>query len=87
MRLLSLVALISLSSVANDLNSCKGCHPIIYSEFEQSMHKKSTIKDDKIHQAVWNKHPLKAKGEYKCRLSATHLKVVIAMVTIVGLPA
>ncbi|NPA60751.1 MAG: hypothetical protein GXO06_00510, partial [Epsilonproteobacteria bacterium] len=58
MRLLSLVALISLSSVANDLNSCKGCHPIIYSEFEQSMHKKSTIKDDKIHQAVWNKHPL-----------------------------
>jgi hypothetical protein len=30
------------------------------------MHFKSTINKDKIHSAIWQKHPLKAKGEYKC---------------------
>ncbi len=66
MRLLPIAVLLPIIVNSSDLKSCKACHPIIYSEFEQSMHKKSTIKDDKIHQAVWNKHPLKAKGEYKC---------------------
>ena len=68
MRLLiSLIALLSLQLSATDnASTCKGCHPTIYNEFQQSFHKKSSIKDDKVHAAVWNKHPAKAKGNYKC---------------------
>ena len=66
MRLLLTLLTLSLSIFSNDLHTCKKCHPIIYSEFQQSMHKKSTIKDDKVHNAVWNKHPAKPKGNYKC---------------------
>jgi len=51
---------------ATDLDSCKKCHPIISAEFESSMHKKSSIHEDKIHKAVWDKHPAKAKDNYKC---------------------
>jgi len=64
--LLTIIILLSLKLTANDLNTCKGCHPIISSEFQQSMHKKSTIREDKVHKAVWDKHPAKAKGKYKC---------------------
>ncbi|MEA2110541.1 MAG: multiheme c-type cytochrome [Campylobacterota bacterium] len=46
--------------------ACKKCHPLISEEFESSMHKKSSIYDDKIHMAVWDKHPAKAKGDYTC---------------------
>ena len=45
---------------------CKTCHPTIYSEYKESMHFKSTLKRDAIHNALWQKHPLKQKGEYKC---------------------
>ncbi len=54
-----------MSSMAN-VASCKKCHPLIAEEFESSMHKKSSIYDDKVHKAVWDKHPAKAKGKYKC---------------------
>jgi hypothetical protein len=67
MRLiLTILTLFSLEILANDLNTCNGCHPIISAEFEQSIHKKSSIKDDKVHKAVWNKHPAKAENNYKC---------------------
>ncbi|SFV68389.1 hypothetical protein MNB_SV-14-283 [hydrothermal vent metagenome] len=67
MRLfLSLFTLLSINLLANNLNTCKKCHPIIYSEFQQSFHKKSTVEEDKVHKAVWDRHPDKAKGEYKC---------------------
>ncbi len=67
MRLaLSLSVLLNLSLSANDLSTCKSCHPIIYNEFQQSMHKKSTVKEDKVHEAIWERHPAKAKGDYKC---------------------
>ena len=64
--LLSLLAIISIELSATDLNTCKGCHPIIYNEFQNSIHKKSTIHEDKVHKAIWDKHPAKAKGNYKC---------------------
>ena len=63
---LALMALLTIQLTANDLNTCKGCHPTIYNEFQSSYHKKSTVKEDEIHKAVWDKHPLKAKGDYKC---------------------
>jgi DNA-directed RNA polymerase subunit RPC12/RpoP len=66
-KLLYILALSSLLFANNaDTASCKKCHPTIVSEFQSSMHKKSSIHDDKIHKAVWDKHPAKAKGKYKC---------------------
>jgi len=64
MRLISIVILLFMVVKGDTLNSCKTCHPIIYSEFENSMHKKSSV--DKIHRAIWKRHPLRAKGEYQC---------------------
>jgi len=47
--------------------SCKECHPIIYEEFTTSMHYKSTVFRDPIHNAVWEDHPnYKDKSQYKC---------------------
>jgi len=70
MRLfLSLFTLFTASTIqllANDMSTCKSCHPIIYNEFQKSFHKKSSIKEDAVHKAIWDKHPAKAKGDYKC---------------------
>jgi hypothetical protein len=46
--------------------SCKKCHPLIYKEHLESQHKKASIFTDPIHQAVWQKHPLRKKELYKC---------------------
>ena len=46
--------------------TCKGCHPVIYSEFYESAHRKSSIFEDEIHKAIWDKHPNKAKDKYSC---------------------
>ena len=46
--------------------TCKKCHPIIFSEYQHSMHAKSSIFKDPVHKAVWDKHPDKAKNNYKC---------------------
>jgi hypothetical protein len=62
----TLALTLSAHSGKADLASCKKCHPIIYKEFQDSMHKRSTIYEDKVHKAVWDKHPAKAKGNYKC---------------------
>ena len=67
--LLSIFALFSVIFASTDVAdsaACKKCHPSISKEFEVSMHKNSSIYDDKVHQAIWNLHPLKAKGDYKC---------------------
>jgi DNA-directed RNA polymerase subunit RPC12/RpoP len=65
-NLLTLFTLSSLQLFATDVTTCKSCHPTIYNEFQDSFHKKSTIQDDAVHRAVWNKHPAKAKNNYKC---------------------
>jgi mono/diheme cytochrome c family protein len=65
--LLYILALSSLLFASSaDTASCKKCHPIITQEFENSMHKKSSIYDDKVHKAIWDRHPAKAKGDYNC---------------------
>ena len=68
MRLfLTLIMLLSVQLFATEnATTCKGCHPTIYSEFQNSIHKKSSIKEDKVHRAMWDLHPAKAKGNYKC---------------------
>ena len=57
---------LSLFATTSKTDSCQKCHPTIVSEFESSMHRKSSIYDDKIHKAVWDKHPAKKKSNYKC---------------------
>jgi len=66
LSLISLTLALFASADVADLASCKKCHPVITAEFESSMHKKSSIYDDKVHKAIWDKHPAKAKGDYKC---------------------
>ena len=63
---LTLSSILFASAQTADLASCKKCHPTISQEFQNSMHKKSSIYDDKIHKAIWDKHPAKAKDDYKC---------------------
>lgn len=46
--------------------ACQKCHPAIYDEFYTSSHRKSSIHNDPIHKAVWDKHPLKEKEKYTC---------------------
>lgn len=47
-------------------DTCKSCHPTIYSEFYGSAHRKSSIYEDPIHKAIWDIHPLKEKNQYTC---------------------
>jgi len=46
--------------------TCKSCHPVIFEEYQKSIHSKASIYKDVVHKAVWDKHPAKAKGNYKC---------------------
>ncbi len=46
--------------------TCKTCHPIIYQEYQNSMHSRSSIYRDSIHKSVWDIHPAKQKGKYSC---------------------
>ena len=63
---LLLMAIISSTIANDDVTTCKKCHPIISSEFDNSMHKDTTIFGDKVHKAVWDKHPNKAEDKYTC---------------------
>lgn len=45
---------------------CKKCHPVIYQEHYESQHRKASIFNDKVHKAIWDRHPLKKKEKYGC---------------------
>ena len=45
---------------------CKQCHPLIYAEYQASMHSHASIFRDPVHKAVWDKHPAKRKNKYEC---------------------
>ncbi len=68
-RLISIILLFLASSQLNadiDPTTCKACHPVIYEEYEKSMHRKSSIDHDPVHKAIWDRHPAKKKDNYKC---------------------
>lgn len=65
-RLLIALAFSSLLFAESQTQTCQKCHPVIVEEFENSMHRKSSIYDDAIHKAVWYKSPGKANDEYAC---------------------
>ncbi|MEA1920271.1 MAG: multiheme c-type cytochrome [Campylobacterota bacterium] len=46
--------------------TCKACHPKIYKEYEHSQHANSNIYHDKIHGAIFAKHPHKKMQKYQC---------------------
>jgi len=57
-------SILSFATLEN--TTCKKCHPIISAEYQNSMHAKASIFKDPVHKAVWDKHPAKTKGNYKC---------------------
>ena len=63
--LLTTLTLFASSSYESSL-TCKTCHPIIYNEFYNSAHKNSSIYNDPVHKAIWDKHPLKKQEKYTC---------------------
>ena len=66
MKIVTLIAFLAITLLANNTKLCKQCHPLIYNEFEHSLHKQSSRALDTVHKAVWDLHPLKRKGQYKC---------------------
>ena len=66
-KILALLSLLTFySQAALEDAACKKCHPVIFQEYQDSMHAKASIYKDPIHKAVWDKHPAKQKGNYKC---------------------
>lgn len=68
--LLLLAATIQTHAVLEN-TTCKQCHPVIFQEYQNSMHSRSSIYKDSIHKAVWDKHPAKEQGDYKCAVCHT----------------
>ena len=64
--LLLLLTVTLQTHAALENTTCKSCHPVIFAEYQNSIHNKSSIYKDVVHKAVWDKHPAKAKGNYKC---------------------
>jgi len=64
--LLSLFVSASFIEAAPENTTCKKCHPVIYQEYQNSMHAKASIFKDPVHKAVWDRHPAKQKNNYKC---------------------
>lgn len=63
--LLPFLAITQLSATLEN-TTCKSCHPIIFEEYQKSIHSQSSIYKDSIHKAVWDVHPAKDKNDYKC---------------------
>jgi len=55
-----------LASTELKTKTCVKCHPKIVKEYQDSAHKNASIYNDPIHKAIWDRHPMKKKGSYKC---------------------
>jgi hypothetical protein len=64
--LLVLFSLVPAAQALTPNETCKTCHPLIYSEFHDSAHRKSSIHEDEIHNAVWKMHPHSGMEKYSC---------------------
>jgi len=54
------------AQAALENTTCKKCHPVIFQEYQNSMHAKASVFSDPVHKAVWDLHPAKQKNNYKC---------------------
>ncbi len=66
LTLLLFLVTTSQTQAALENTTCKKCHPTIFAEYQNSIHSKASIFKDAVHKAVWDKHPAKAKNNYKC---------------------
>ena len=70
MKIFILISLFIFNLSANisyeSSQACKACHSSIYEEFYSSTHRKSSIYNDPVHKAIWDKHPMKEKEKYVC---------------------
>jgi hypothetical protein len=67
MKIILSIIFMILSIQASELvesNTCKACHPTIYSEFYDSSHRKASIFGNKVHKGMWDVHPDKQKESY-----------------------
>ncbi len=73
---LSIASLVFAANSFVPSSKCKECHEIIYKEFQTAQHANSTVFKDKIHAAVWAKHPknlkMKKYGCAKCHTPAAN---------------
>ncbi len=54
--LLTLLIILNLTSLlASESKICQRCHPLIYKEYYNSIHRKSSLKSDKIYKALFEK--------------------------------
>ena len=60
----SMLLILPVSALEN--TTCKVCHPKIYAEYQRSIHAHSSIYKDSLHKAIWDRHPDKQKGHYRC---------------------
>ncbi len=65
-ELLLLTLYLSSGLNAAETDTCKRCHPKIFNEYQNSMHKRASIYNDPVHAAVWQKHPARETGAYRC---------------------
>ncbi len=65
-KLMPILLSLPLFLSAATTTTCKMCHPAIYKEYKESIHANSSIYKDPIFNAVWKRHPLQKKGEFKC---------------------
>lgn len=56
---------VHLFALSHESKVCQKCHPIIYKEYYDSSHRKSSLYNNPLHKAFWDKHPKDAKG-YTC---------------------
>ncbi len=69
LRWLGIFTLFTLNTLSGTIPNntvCKQCHPLIYAEYQASMHSHASIFRDPVHKAVWDKHPDKRKNKYGC---------------------
>ena len=87
--LLLLVAALSLGASQKFVASkvCAKCHPVIYKEYMGSMHRNSSVANDPVHRAVWDKHPLKKKEKYNCGVCHTPSDTALTEALAKGEPA
>ncbi len=66
-KLLTLFILSSMAlfALSNESKVCQKCHPIIYDEYYDSSHRKSSVYNNPVHKAYWDKHPKDEQG-YTC---------------------
>jgi len=63
--LTSIITVITTSAIANESKICQKCHPLIYKEYYNSIHRKSSLVNDEIYAAVFKKEHQKG-DKNKC---------------------